>query len=159
MSSENQGCLSWLLSLVGLKLSTDKPSSTIEDLPYKSVPLLSEAELLFYSYLRLATPAEYRIMTKVQLKDLVTVYGVDKSEWTRYFNKIKSKHVDFVIWDHSKNTIVKIVELDDKSHDSKKRKDRDEFVDKVLDKAGYTMLRVKCKSSYNLDSLKQSVLS
>ncbi len=75
-----------------------------EQLPYyKITNLLTPAELSFYHVLKIATSEKYDISIKVRLADLVSVQKIiDRTSWGKAFNKIKAKHIDFVLCD--KNT-------------------------------------------------------
>ena len=50
--------------------------------------------------------------------------------------------MDFVICDEKLNVLL-ILELDDSSHDTETRKQRDTFVDSVLTGSGYRILHVR----------------
>lgn len=77
------------------------------------------------------------VFTKVRLADLITPKGNNQ----KLFWKIQAKHLDFVICDE--NIKVKlIVELQDKSHNTPDRKERDEFVKQVLESCGYKIIQV-----------------
>lgn len=96
------------------------------------------------AYNKLKTIAEelgYTVFAKVRILDLLEpVKGNQK--YSTYLNKIKSKHVDFVLCD--KKLVARyIIELDDSSHNSNERKERDDFVDKVVESVGYKIIHVK----------------
>ncbi|MGM9527902.1 MAG: DUF2726 domain-containing protein [Oscillospiraceae bacterium] len=81
------------------------------------------------------------LFAKVRLYDLVEPKsGI--SNWKTYQYKIQAKHVDFVICD-KKLVARAVIELDDASHEEAARKERDIFVDKVLQNCGYKIYRVK----------------
>ncbi|MGN1202329.1 MAG: DUF2726 domain-containing protein, partial [Eubacterium sp.] len=63
-------------------------------------------------------------------------------DFQKYFNKINRKHVDFALAKKENLRIEMIIELDDNSHDEE-QKERDEFVNKVLEKTGYKVLRTR----------------
>lgn len=84
-----------------------------------------------------------RICPKVRLLDLIEPKkGTDGKQRQTLLNKIQSKHVDFVICDEKLNVLL-ILELDDSSHDTETRKQRDTFVDSVLTGSGYRILHVR----------------
>ena len=84
-----------------------------------------------------------RICPKVRLLDLVEPKkGTDGKQRQTLLNKIQSKHVDFAICDEKLNVLL-ILELDDSSHDTETRKQRDTFVDSVLTGSGYKILHVR----------------
>lgn len=81
------------------------------------------------------------LFTKVRLLDLIEPKsGIEN--YKAYFYKIQAKHVDFVIC-NSKLVAKMIIELDDSSHNTEERKQRDEFVDIALKQAGYTVIHTK----------------
>lgn len=78
-------------------------------------------------------------MAKVRLFDLVEPR---KGNPVVYTNKIRAKHVDFVICDE-KLVARCIVELDDSSHRASDREARDKFVDAVLTSVGYKVIHTE----------------
>lgn len=89
------------------------------------------------------------LMAKVRLLDLVEpIKGVPIT----YFNKIRSKHVDFVICDQ-KLVARCVVELDDASHKREDRAERDRFVDSVLKSVGYEIIHTEGITDGLIDSL------
>lgn len=109
-----------------------------EHLPYEKIKILTPYEYKFYNFIRdKAKSLDYIICPKVRLADICK--STDKD--IKYFNKISSKHLDFLICDYDLNPIFAI-ELDDKSHLSAKAKANDEFKNKVLDKIGVPLKRI-----------------
>lgn len=92
-------------------------------------------------------------MTKVRLADLVEVNDeVKDKEKIKYFSKIKSKHIDFLLCEKSNLYPKLLIELQDKSHNEPKRKSRDEFIKKVAEKTKYKILFV-----YDISELKNKI--
>ena len=89
------------------------------------------------------------LMAKVRLLDLVEPR---KGVPIIYFNKIRSKHVDFVICDQ-KLVARCVVELDDTSHKREDRAERDKFVDGVLKAVGYEIFHTEGITEGLVDSL------
>lgn len=114
-----------------------------EQYPYHQKYLLTKNEYYFYKRLtEITNPLGLQILTKIRLADLIEVNaGLNQSERGTYFNKIKSKHVDFAIADNMK--VLLIIELDDYSHSANKTIERDNFVNNALIKSGYTVVRTK----------------
>lgn len=81
------------------------------------------------------------LFAKVRLYDLVEPKP-EIEKWRTYQYKIQAKHVDFVICD-KKLVARAVIELDDASHEEAARKERDVFVDKVLQNCGYKIYHVK----------------
>ena len=124
----------------------EKPESDTESLPiqgaYQKSWLFSYNEKDAYQKLRaIADELGYTVFAKVRLLDLLSpVKGNPK--YKTYFYKVQAKHVDFVLCD-AKLVARAVIELDDSSHDSKTRKERDKFVDEVLASVGYPIFHVK----------------
>jgi very-short-patch-repair endonuclease len=87
----------------------------------------------------------------VRLADFVEVLPALRGERT-WFNKIKSKHVDFLIWDLVESKIVLAIELDGKSHNGATIKKSDSFKDEMYEAVGLQLERVKVGSSFEEES-------
>lgn len=113
-----------------------------EMLPYKKKYLLTKNEWYFYKGLKpIADELGYTILAKIRVADLIEVTTKDPKEKMAYTNKINRKHIDFALARPENLKIELLIELDDMSH-STKQKDRDEFIEKLYEKAGYKLLRV-----------------
>lgn len=109
---------------------------------YQAQPIFTKNEWQNYKTLRdVAAVKGYIICPKVRLLDIVKPRSGEKKYKTLLY-KIQSKHVDFVICDQNM-TIKAIIELDDKTHDTEKGKERDAFVDTVLRSVGYKVIHVR----------------
>ena len=124
--------------------ATGKKDSS-KDLPVKGA--YQRSWLFTYNekdaYQKLKPIAEklgYTVFAKVRLLDLVEPVKGNK-QYRAYFWKIQAKHVDFVLCDN-KLVAKYIIELDDSSHDTKDRKERDNFVDEVVESVGYKIIHV-----------------
>lgn len=119
--------------------------------PYKKKSyFFSVAELRFYETLRGIIGDNYFIYPKVRMCDIIEATGKDKFF---NFNRIKSKHVDFLICTKSPIISNIVIELDDKSHDAPKRQARDSFVDEIFANAGIPIVHVKAQSFYNKEEV------
>lgn len=112
------------------------------DLPYERRYLLTKNEWYFYKQLKpIADKYGYTILAKIRLADLVQVkQRMTKSEYSRYFAKIRAKHIDFTLCNPENLAPVLLIELDDKSHKTPNREKRDNFVDAILVKCGYQII-------------------
>lgn len=129
------------LGLLFLSAKIISSLSRREKFPYHKTYLLTKHEYAFYHKLRpIADRHNLQILAKVRLADLVDVDGgLDRNTRFRYLGKISSKHIDFVIADDMK--VLLLIELDDNSHNSEERIERDKFVEKVLEVSGYKLIR------------------
>jgi len=117
--------------------------------------LFTPAERSFLGVLDQASAGRYRVFGKVRIADVVLpVKGLDKSTWTKVFNRIKAKHFDFVLCDPQTLAIKAVIELNDKSHTSRRRIDRDELVRRACTDAGLALRMVKAQRNYSLEAVK-----
>lgn len=130
--------------------SSEPTLETVEDVKLEKVPyirknLMTKNEWSFYKQLKpIADSMNYSILCKTRVADLIDIEkGLNKSEWQTAFNRISKKHIDFILCKPENLYPILLIELDDNSHDTEKGKDRDEFVEKILQKAGYKLLRTR----------------
>ena len=118
--------------------------------------LFTAAERSFLGVLDQANGDRYRVFGKVRIADVVApVKGLDKSTWSKVFNKITAKHFDFVLCDPKTLKVKAVIELNDKSHTSTRRIERDELVGRACADAGLALRMVKAQRSYSLEAVKQ----
>ena len=142
--------LTVLVALLLLK-KYSKPGSTTS-LAYQSkTTLCSAAERSFLGVLDQLLADRCRIFLKVRLADLIEIpKGVSKSSRQSALNRISGKHVDFVVCDKNDLSILGVVELDDQSHKSAKRRERDKFMDSALDSAGIPIVHIRAQNAYSV---------
>lgn len=119
-------------------------------LPYRSKRyFFSRSEQQFLSILHEKIDRnKYLIFPKVRLADFIEV-TVKGKEYQGWWNKIRSKHVDSLVWDIAQNKITLAIELDGKSHNTEKMKIRDEFVEKLYKTVGVRLERVEVGSDFS----------
>jgi very-short-patch-repair endonuclease len=130
-----------------------RPHPPVEQLPYqRREALLSRGELAFFRVLSRAVATTHAISLKTRLADVVRC---PPELWdTIHGRRLSQKHVDFVVYDRFTAAIIAVVELDDRSHDAKDRRNRDAFVDGVLRSLGVVIVRVRAASRYDVDVLR-----
>ncbi|WP_051946314.1 DUF2726 domain-containing protein [Verrucomicrobium sp. BvORR106] len=122
--------------------------------------LLTGAELHFFRSLQQVIPPGCYVACKVRLADILLVsQGANRKSQCRAFNRIKSKHADFVICEVSTFRILGVIELDDRSHRRPDRKARDVFFDSALQSASVPLLRVPVKREYEHRELRDLLTS
>ncbi len=138
--------------------TTDETAIQIETLPYKKKDyLFSKAEKSFYEVLSLICEQQnVKIFAKVRLGDLLYIPKNTK-ERMKYWNKIQSKHVDFVLCENENIKPILVIELDDSSHNKANRKERDNFVDKALEDGGLKIVHIPAQYSYNVNELTEKI--
>jgi hypothetical protein len=128
---------------------------------YEAVPsLLTSAERSFFGVLQHALASDYQIFAKVRLADIVRpMPNPSRSGWRSAFNRITGKHVDFVICDLERLSVVGVIELDDRTHTTFERGFRDNLVDSALADAGIPVLRVSARQAYSPAQIREQVKS
>jgi len=133
-------------------------SSLSPYIPVKA--LMTDAELNFYRQLVRVVPPGILVFSKVRIADVVDVKPSIKGQGRiKHFKPIAAKHFDFVLVDDKKMQVLGAIELNDSSHDKKERKERDEFVRKVMASAKLPLFEIKATRKYKLDTLKADMLA
>ncbi len=111
-----------------------------EKLPYiMNETILTQRERAFYRILKpVADKLELQICPKVRVADIVSIKKGTK-DWQKWFNKIKSKHVDFLLCDYDMN-IVLLIELDDRSHETERAQKNDRLKNAIF---GDRLVRIR----------------
>jgi hypothetical protein len=150
----------FVIVAVVFKILLAKGKQGPQDYPYEKEPApFSPAERSFLGVLEQAVNGRYRFMGKVRLADVVRVKtGMSGSARQSAFNRIQSKHIDFVACDPATLMVQFAVELDDETHRQSKRQLRDEIVDRVLEAAGIPIFHFVAKRAYSVQDV-QVVLS
>jgi len=141
------------------KASTGASDEEQASYPYfKNTALLTAAELSFHHVLTIAVDNGFDIYAKVRVADIISVNrGLDRSTHQTAFNKIQSKHVDFVLVNKKTSEIVCAIELDDSSHQQTKRQRRDEFLDAACIAAKLPLLRFNAQHAYKSGEIEQKL--
>jgi very-short-patch-repair endonuclease len=115
--------------------------------PYVKKPyFFSVAELKFYELLKEIIGDNYYIYPKVRICDIIK--PENKGNYSD-FNRIKSKHVDFLLCTKNPITSKIIIELDDSTHNYQSRQDRDNFVDEIFANSGIPIVHIRVQYKYN----------
>jgi very-short-patch-repair endonuclease len=122
---------------------------------FKRKALLTPNEAEFLGRLEAAAP-ELRFCPQVAMGALLDP-AVSRSDRRAYFRArgmFSQKIVDFVAQSRADGSVVAIVELDDRTHDS----DRDAKRDAMLESAGYRVVRWKSKAKPDAAAIRASLL-
>lgn len=137
------------------KITSNKENNEEEFLPYKKKPfLMTASEYNFFQVLDQAVNGRYYVVPQVAIADIVDVLD-DYKKNKSYRSKIDKKTIDFVLFNKAGYTPYLALELDDSSHERFDRVVRDQFVEKVFNKVGIKLVRVKNAYSYDLEVLKK----
>lgn len=117
--------------------------------------LLSPAERSFFGVLTSVVGGEYSLFCKVRVADVLRpINTINNKEWYKYFNPIAAKHFDFVLCDVKTLEVIAAIELDDKSHNTKRAKLSDDVKNKAASEADLQLLRFPAKKQYSIETLR-----
>lgn len=117
-------------------------------------------ELHFYEVLlEIAKELDLVLFCQVSLYSIIEPKeNLDYSTRIKFFNKINRKSIDFVLADKKTCRVRLCIELDDSTHNQKKRIKRDEFLDQLFKQLEINLLRYPVYSVYYKETLKNKVL-
>lgn len=114
-----------ILNFLGLYNESDNIiEKKTEETIYKLKPIMSEYERKFYNILK-DLEEEYIIVPQLNLASVITKINNNK-----YYSEL-FRNIDFAIFSKDYNTLLLLIEINDKTHNTKKRKDRDLKVKKI----------------------------
>lgn len=121
-----------------------------EPMPYKlAESIFTKSEKTLFEILKdYLKDKNLTILSKVRLADFVKIEN--SSNYQYWFNKIKSKHVDFLICENDNGKPILAIELDDYTHNQKSRKERDEFINQVYNKVKLPILHITDMNKENI---------
>jgi hypothetical protein len=130
------------------------PAADAPEFPFlRKKYFFSAAERSFYEVLQRVVGEQVHLFAKVRLADVVYVARGTES-WQTHFNRIQSKHIDFLLCDRQQIAPLLAIELDDSSHDAEARQSRDQVVDAVCEAAGLPIIRIAAQRAYMPESLR-----
>ena len=116
--------------------------------------LFTPAERSFLGVLMKAVGEDAQVFGKVRVADVVTPEKkMSRSNWQTAFNKISRKHFDYVLCDKNDLSVLCVIELNDSSHNSKKRKARDLFLEGVCQSADLVLVQFTARATYNIQEV------
>lgn len=155
MSQEPQGCLTNLLtgwrgkgSAAGApKGGSLRVDVAANELPYRLVDsVLSPAEASVHHILVALAGKTAICCPKMRLADVVFVR--DLRHHFGHFSAISQRHLDFVLCDRSTLRPLVAIELDDRSHETERRRARDLRLEDILAAAGLPLIRLPVRNTY-----------
>lgn len=141
--------------LIILKTISSKKTASIYRYTKKKY-LISRAEHEFYDALVIAVGSDFYIFAQVHLPTLID-HKVKGQNWQGALSHINKKSVDFVLCDKAYISPLLAIELDDKSHLSEDRKQRDNEVERILSEAGVPLLRIENHGSFDANNLAMTI--
>ncbi|WP_202973218.1 DUF2726 domain-containing protein [Psychromonas sp. psych-6C06] len=138
-----------------LSQSSDEQS----EFSYRKLDVLfTPAERSFLGVLNQAIDDDTIVFGKVRVADILAPKkGTTRSVWQKAFNKISSKHFDFVLCNKADLSVLCAIELDDSSHNKSKQKERDAFVEGACKSANFPLLRFVAKATYTVNDIQKAL--
>lgn len=122
--------------------------------------LFTAAERSFLGVLDQAVGTEYRVFGKVRVADVASVKpGLSRSARQTALNRISGKHFDFIVCRADDLSVICAVELNDKSHSSKRAQSRDVFLANICRNISLPLVAVSAKQSYSTQEVRNQFLS
>jgi hypothetical protein len=125
----------------------------------KKQSIYSNTERSFYQMLEKAVGPDYKILTRVKLTDIIEPKGTATIKNRRAaLIKASAKSVDFVLCDKKTLAISGVVDLVNSATSNGHRAKADWFVNGALEAAGIPHIRIKIKSGYTTEDIRNCVL-
>jgi len=143
------GFFTWLFRKLffGEREETEEAADVTQ---YKTARFLTPTELRFFHVLSRIIPSHHYLGVKPRLVDLLEPSVKSR----RLFNRVRAKHVHFVIGDRTPMRPILAIELDDWTHQREEAQRSDRFKDEIFHHAGLPLLRVAVASSYSDENLR-----
>ena len=128
-STTNSGVTSY-----PIKLKEQSNTVTDCDKKYSKKSVITHYEKYFYDIFEKNFGNDYKIQTQINLASVV-----EKNYQNKYRNEL-FKNIDFGIFDKETLETLLLIEINDKTHKSKERYDRDLKVREILNQSGIKLL-------------------
>ncbi|MEO5950027.1 MAG: DUF2726 domain-containing protein [Candidatus Saccharimonadales bacterium] len=110
--------------------------------------LMSRAESEFFTKIEDAVSERYYVFPQVHLSAILE-HRVKGQDWSYAFKHINGKSVDYVLCDKTTLQPMYAIELDDYTHESKDRIERDTEVERIFKQAHLPLVRFANKNVSN----------
>lgn len=104
--------------------------------------IMTKAENDFFDVIMQAVGDNYHVFPQVHLSEFLD-HKVKGQNWQHALHYINQKSVDYVICDKQYRRPLLAIELDDWSHNSTIRQERDANVERIFQESGMPLLRFK----------------
>jgi len=141
-----------LLAFFKQKRRGTQERSAQEEFNYQTVKeLITPAETAFLSTLDEAVQSRARVFCMVRVADILKPSkSLDKSQRQTHLNKTTQKHFDFVLCDLQTLQPLCVIELNDKSHKRKDRRERDAFLAVACKSANLPLYFITASNRYEV---------
>lgn len=145
--------IDFILWLFGIKDDEDVEKATT-DIKYEKKPIMSDYEIMFYNRMK-DLETEYNIVPQLVLSSVV-----DKKSKQKYRSELY-RIIDFAIFSKDYSKLLLLIELNDNTHNKRKRKDRDLKVKKICNSAKIKLITFYTKypneKDYIINRIKKEI--
>lgn len=142
-----------LLAVVVIATQLAGKGKGIGGLPVEPRALMTDMERRTIGYIEAVIPTA-RVHAQVSMGALMKPKsGLNRSAWQTTFNRFSSKRVDFVVEDRASGRIMLLIELDDRSHNAARDRERD----KLTGRAGYITVRLPASERPTAESVRRHI--
>lgn len=145
--------IDFILWLFGIKDDEDVEKATT-DIKYEKKPIMSDYEIMFYNRIK-DLETEYNIVPQLVLSSVV-----DKKSKQKYRSELY-RIIDFAIFSKDYSKLLLLIELNDNTHNQRKRKDRDLKVKKICNSAKIKLITFYTKypneKDYIINRIKKEI--
>lgn len=145
--------IDFILWLFGIKDDEDVEKATT-DIKYEKKPIMSDYEIMFYNRMK-DLETEYNIVPQLVLSSVV-----DKKSKQKYRSELY-RIIDFAIFSKDYSKLLLLIELNDNTHNQRKKKDRDLKVKKICNSAKIKLITFYTKypneKDYIINRIKKEI--
>ena len=117
--------------------------------------VMNASEQALYINLQKNLSDTFIVLSKVRIEDFVEVKtGIAKNERFGLRNKIKSRHIDFLICDLTTTKPILAIELDGASHNNYNQIKTDNFKNSLYKNIGLQVERIKVGSNFSEEAIR-----
>ena len=145
--------IDFILWLFGIK-DDEAVEKATTDIKYGKKPIMSDYEIMFYNRMK-DLETEYNIVPQLVLSSVV-----DKKSKQKYRSELY-RIIDFAIFSKDYSKLLLLIELNDNTHNQRKRKDRDLKVKKICNSAKIKLITFYTKypneKDYIINRIKKEI--
>ena len=146
-----------MMLLIVVALGAVKLSDGGVAFPFRRKPqLFTPVEHSFLNLIEQAMGREFRIVCRVRLNDLVSIrQTTNKKTASQAISRASSRQLDFVLVDKTDMSPVLAIDLVHNQGKDGYKSQKDWFVTGALDAAGLPHARIKVKSGYSVEDIRE----
>lgn len=144
--------IDFLKDLFNINTHSNYNNKAINNYQYRQKTFLTNYEKYFFQIFKdLENELPIKIHPQLNLNSVI-----DKTDNTKYRNEL-FRNIDFAIFDSDYSTLLLLIEINDKTHQTRKRKERDHKVDEICEKAGIKLIKFYSNYSNEKEYVKNRI--